>query len=186
MATLLFVPPYGVLPCTALKPNRFLLKQKRWIILILRSICFSCKSYLAFVHLCLCFPNTTTPAYCIVSQFFLYGLPSVSANCKKICMICQSTPFPQAFWELLLPIKVEGMLVVLALPTKVVGMQAVYQSSQIQEQKGSNIVLSDQFKLMKTLAVHFPWNRGTSNINKDPRIRGPDHNSRESTLIGLQ
>ena len=153
MATLLFVPPYGVLPCTALKPNRFLLKQKRWIILTLRSICFSCKSYLAFVHLCLCFPNTTTPAYCIVSQFFLYGLPSVSANCKKICMICQSTPFPQAFWELLLPIKVEGMLVVLALPTKVVGMQA---SNQIQESKWSNFHLVDcKINFMKTLAAEF-------------------------------
>ena len=53
------------------------------------------------------------------------------------------------------PTKVVGMLVVSALPTKVVGMQAVNQISKIQEQKGSNIELSDQLS-----SVHFTWNRG--------------------------
>ena len=51
---------------------------------------------------------------------------------------------PTSFVGIVIPTKVVGTLVESALPTKVVGMQVVYQISQIQEWKGSNIVLSDQ------------------------------------------
>ena len=51
------------------------------------------------------------------------------------------------------PTKVVGMLMVLALPTKVVGMQA---SNQIQEPEWSNFHLVDcQINYMKTLATEF-------------------------------
>ena len=45
------------------------------------------------------------------------------------------------------PTKLVGMMVLSALRTKVVGIQSVYQSSQIQHLKGYSIVLRDQLSL---------------------------------------
>ena len=62
---------------------------------------------------------------------------------------------PTSFVGIAVPTKVVGMLVVLALTTKVVRMLA---SNQIQESKWSNFHLVDcQINFMKTLETEFPW-----------------------------
>ena len=64
---------------------------------------------------------------------------------------------PTSFVGMAVPTKVAGMLVVSALPTKLVGM---HTNNQIQESKGSDFhLVVSQINFMKTLALEFPWNR---------------------------
>ena len=85
---------------------------------------------------------------------------------------------PISFVEIVVFTKVMGMLVLSALPTKDVGMQAVYQNSQIQEWNGPSIHFVEY---MKTLATQCLWNRGlwlhVASIKKIPWIKGHDHTS---------